>query len=351
MRILEALLDVVRLDSVALVLDDGRKAARGLRSQTQETVPRARIEAAQAARGPVLTDDASADPLLGATRLVREKGVRAALTVPLLGRARVMGALHVDSTQPIRLHDQKDLVALADLIAMRLEDAAQLARAREDARALLLRDRFLPTALREAADDGLLTLPAEGQLVQVTLLYAQLRDFEDLSGRMSAPEIVAGLNRVWATLAEVTAGHAGSLAEIHGNRMLALWSPALGTEADAARAVETALALQNKAAALSLGGRPLGLRVGLHSGLVTLGRIGAPEHADFAVVGASVKVAARMASLAVEGQVLCSEVTLQRAGPQSGLKPIPMQTVQDLGPPVVAYLIGTAAAQELQLGR
>ena len=349
MRILEALLDVMRLDSAALLLDDGRKAVRGLRSQTGETVPRARIESAQSLRTPVVTDDASTDPLLGASRLVREHGVRSALTLPLLGRSRVVGALHVDSTQPIRLQAQKDLAGLADLIALRIEDAAQLTRARDELRGRLVRDRFLPPALQKAADDGTLTLPIEGQLVQVTLLYAQLQDFDDLTGRLSAPELVAGLNRAWETLADVLKHHGGSIAELHANRMLALWSPALGTEGDAAKAVATALALQQKAAGIQLGNRRIGLRIGLHSGLVTLGKIGAGDHSDVGVIGSGVKIAARMASLAVEGQVLCTEVTLQRAGPLSGVKPIPMQTVQDLGPPVIAYLIGAPVGEEVDL--
>ncbi|MBS2032798.1 MAG: protein kinase [Deltaproteobacteria bacterium] len=349
MRILEALLDVMRLDSAALVLDDGRKAVRGLRSQTGETVPRARIEAAQAQRAPMVTDDAKQDPLLGASRLVREHGVQSAITLPLLGRSRVVGALHIDATQPIRLQHQKDLTGLADLIALRIEDGAQLARAKDEQRSRMVRDRFLPPALQKAADDGTLVLPVEGQLVQVTLLYAQLQDFDDLAGRLSAPELVAGLNRTWATLVDVVQHHGGSLVELYANRLLALWSPALGTEGDAAKAVETALALQQKATGLQLGNRRVGLRIGLHSGLVTLGKLGTAEHSDLGVVGSGVKIAARMASLAVEGQVLCTEATLQRAGPLSGLKPIPMQTVQDLGPPVVAYMIGAPVGEEVDL--
>jgi len=350
-RILDALLDVVKLESVALVLEDGRKASRGLRAQTEETVPRARIESAQSTRMAVATDDAGADPLLGATRLVREKGVKAALTLPLLGRARVLGALHIDSSQPLRLHEQKDLAAMSDFIALRLEDAAQLTRARDDARAQLIQDRFLPPALRESARQGTLIVPAEGQLVQATLLRAQLRNLDDLAARLSAAEVVSALNRAWNAVIEVVHAHGGSVVELQGNKLLAMWSPALGTEADAARGMEAALALQHKVATLMVGNRKLGVRIGLHSGLVTLGRMGTADRADFAVVGGAARTVAAVAALALEGQVLASEATLQRAGPQSGLKPIPLKSVQDGGPPVMTYLIGAQAAQELEFGK
>lgn len=349
-KVLDAFLDVRRLESAALLLEDGRKAVRGLRALVGEAVPRARVEQALQSRQPLYSEDLRSDPLLGATQLVRDKGIRAALTLPLLGRTQVLGVLHVDAPGPLAEDERADLAVLAELAALRIEDGAALTRALDDQRQQLVQDRFLPPSLRAAAHSGNLSLPAEGERIQATLLYLQLRDFEDLGGRLSAPELLASVNRAYAQIAEVLHKHGGSIAELHGNKLLALWSPALGTEADAHRAIEAALALQHQAGAITVGGRPAGLRLGLHSGLVTLGRMGLSDRLEFNVVGGAVKIAARMASLALEGQALASETTLSRAGAVNGLKPIPIQAVEDLGPRLVAYLIGARAAEELALG-
>jgi serine/threonine protein kinase/class 3 adenylate cyclase len=342
--VLETFAELQRLESAALLLTDGREEFIGLRESVGERVPRARVEAVLASRQPLHTLDARADALLSGTRLVGEKRVVAALTLPLLGRRRVLGVLHVDATAPIA--DVPTLCLLAELVALRIDDLERLGQLAMEVREGAALDRFLSS--RRASER---LAPPEAARVQATVLCAELREPDELAGRLSAPELVAELNAAFTAIAQVVFEHGGAIAEQHGRRLVALWSPALGSEGDAKQAVQAALALQRLASTLRLGKEPAGLRLGLQCGPVTLGKLGPADRADFSVLGLPVRMAARLARLAQEGQVLASEAVLTRAGPDASLKPVPVATVRELGPAVVAYLIGASTAVEVELGK
>ena len=118
--------------------------------------------------------------------------------------------------------------------------------------------------------------------------------------------------------------------------MIAIWSPSLTGAGDAERALKASKALIARAQNLVLGGRPVGLHVGLHTGPVVLGLVGPTHHSDFATIGQTVRLAARLCALVGEGQILATQTTVDKAGTADAEV---MQVVEGYGPTQMAYLI------------
>lgn len=77
-------------------------------------------------------------------------------------------------------------------------------------------------------------------------------------------------------------------------------------------AVEIVRAVGARNRQLPAGGLPVGIGIGLHSGVVVVGNIGSDRRTDFTAIGDTVNVAARLEKLARPGEVLVSEVVQRR---------------------------------------
>jgi adenylate cyclase len=130
---------------------------------------------------------------------------------------------------------------------------------------------------------------------------------------------------------------------------MAMWSPELTGPGDANAAIQCALKLALQVPTLAVDGRKFTLRIGLHSGPVVVGLVGAETRRDYHAIGPNVRLAAGLCAMAMDGQVLCTQETVNRSGGASGLKPIPLQTIEGFGAPQMVYLIGAAEGEEISL--
>lgn len=127
-------------------------------------------------------------------RILRELGLRSAMTVPLRARDQVLGAMTLISAESGRVYDQSDL-ALAEELGARAGNAIDNARAYGEARAAIrLRDEFLSVAGHE------LRTP-------LTALQLQL---QSLDAAFARGQVVAEPSR-WEPRVHKTVGHAHRL--------------------------------------------------------------------------------------------------------------------------------------------
>jgi class 3 adenylate cyclase len=144
----------------------------------------------------------------------------------------------------------------------------------------------------------------------VTVLFADLAGYTALAETLD-PEDVYGAVRPWMTdLRLVIEEHGGTVPQVMGDGFMAVFGVPTAHDDDAERAVHAALALVRRAAQLAKGQAEVrfpGVHVGINTGEVMV----APsrEASGFAIVGDVVNVAARLAGLAVTGQVLVGEQT------------------------------------------
>jgi class 3 adenylate cyclase/tetratricopeptide (TPR) repeat protein len=154
------------------------------------------------------------------------------------------------------------------------------------------------SALPEAA-----TLPATERRV-VTVLFGDLSDFTSWSEDLDPERVGAVVDRVLAALAGAVKTFGGHVDKLTGDGIMAVFGAPVAHEDDAERAVRAALAMQRSVRRVlddeRGGGAPLGLRVGLNTGVVVAGVQAAIE---YTVIGDTVNTAARLADSAAIGTV------------------------------------------------
>ncbi|MEM9359180.1 MAG: adenylate/guanylate cyclase domain-containing protein [Pseudomonadota bacterium] len=187
---------------------------------------------------------------------------------------------------------------------------------------------------------------------EVTVMFTDIAGFTSLSEGMPAPELAALLNEHFAQLADCIEAEDGTVDKFIGDSVMAFWG-APDSQPDhaeraarAARAILKTLNADNEKRAAQ-GQTPIQVRIGLHSGLVTVGNIGAPERINYTVIGDTVNVGQRLEQLAKDvvktGQenssvtVVASRATVDRlADPESWSK-LGKQNLRGRGEEIEAF--------------
>jgi len=150
----------------------------------------------------------------------------------------------------------------------------------------------------------------DGERRQLTILFADLVDATALCQSLS-PEAWRDIVLAYQQAAvDILQRHGGVVAQYLGDGLLVYFGYPLAQEDAASRAVHSGLALVQAVAALNVvGGRGLRLRVGIDTGLVVVGDVGAGSHREHLALGDAPHLAARLQGLAPPGQVFIGEAT------------------------------------------
>jgi class 3 adenylate cyclase/tetratricopeptide (TPR) repeat protein len=141
-----------------------------------------------------------------------------------------------------------------------------------------------------------------------TVLFADLSGFTSMAERMDPEDVQALVHRCAERLAEHVRRFGGTVTNVMGDGVLAVFGAPLSHEDDAERAVRAGLAMRD----CSLSddpAQPIQLHIGINTGDVFAGLVGPEERRDYTVTGDTVNTTDRLASAAPAGSVLVGEET------------------------------------------
>ncbi|MGH7323574.1 MAG: AAA family ATPase [Candidatus Rokuibacteriota bacterium] len=207
-------------------------------------------------------------------------------------------------------------------------------------------DSYTPKHLAEK----ILTSKAalEGERKQVTVLFADMKGSMELLADRDPEEARRILDPVLERMMEAVHRYEGTVNQVMGDGIMALFGAPLAHEDHATRACYAALRMQQavKRYAESVRraeGVPLQIRVGLNSGEVVVRSIRSDLHMDYTAVGQTTHVAARMEQMALPGSILLSADTLALAEGYVEVKPLGPLPVKGLEAPLEVYELTRAA--------
>jgi class 3 adenylate cyclase/tetratricopeptide (TPR) repeat protein len=184
----------------------------------------------------------------------------------------------------------------------------------------------------------------EGERKQVTVLFADLKGSMELLADRDPEEARKVLDPVLEHMMEAVHHYEGTVNQVMGDGIMALFGAPLAHEDHAVRACYAALRMQERVKHYAEGvrrveGISIQIRVGLNSGEVVVGAIGSDLHMDYTAVGQTTHLAARMEQLADPGSTLLTAETFALA--EGFLQ------VTSLGPMIVKGLPGPVDVYEL----
>ena len=192
----------------------------------------------------------------------------------------------------------------------------------------------------------------EGERKQVTVLFADLTI--DSPAHRDPEEAQKLLDPLLERMLEAVHRYEGTVNQVLGDGIMALFGAPLAHEDHAARACYAALAMQ-KAIRQSteelrrVHGIEIQLRVGLNSGEVVVRAISNDLHLEYSAVGHTTFLAARLEQLAPPGGIWLTAETLRLVEGYVEVKPLGPIPIQGLSSPVDVYELSGAEATRTRL--
>ena len=188
----------------------------------------------------------------------------------------------------------------------------------------------------------------EGERKQVTVLFADLKGSMELLADRDPEEARQLLDPVLERMMAAVHRYEGTVNQVMGDGIMALFGAPLAHEDHALRACYAALAMQAAIRtyaeeARRAHGISVQMRVGLNSGAVVVRAIGNDLHMDYSAVGQTTHLAARMEQLATPGSILLTADTLRLVEglvQVTALGPIPVKGLPE--PVEVFELVGAS---------
>jgi adenylate cyclase len=189
-----------------------------------------------------------------------------------------------------------------------------------------------------------------GERRTITLLFTDLADFTSYSETVPAEVVSQMVSDYLAAMTSVVFEHGGTVDKFVGDEVMALWNAPLDDAEHARHACQAALHMQAALASLNQrwqaeGIAPQRMRIGMHTGVVSVGNMGTPQRFAYTALGDNVNLAARLEPLNKEyGTAICvSQATLDAAGPGFVLRFLDLVAVKGKKTPVAVYeLLGLA---------
>jgi class 3 adenylate cyclase len=159
-----------------------------------------------------------------------------------------------------------------------------------------------PAVMEELLASG---LELGGETRQVTVLISDIRGFTTLSEPLEPQDVVRWLNEYLGTMTAAVSAHDGVVNKFGGDSIVAIFGAPQTQPDNAQRAVQAALEMKRKLAALNQirrqrGETELRIGIGLSTGPVVAGVIGSEERLEYTVIGDVVNVASRLEALTKE---------------------------------------------------
>lgn len=211
---------------------------------------------------------------------------------------------------------------------------------RENIRAVL--DKVVS---REVADEILKNrIQLGGEDRVVTMLFSDIRGFTALTEQFSPQKTISLLNLYMTRMSRVIESEGGLIDKYVGDEIMALFGAPVFHAEHALRALSAGMLMIETINLMNAErkqqGEPLfEMGIGIHTGLVVAGNMGAEDRLNYTVLGRNVNLAARLCDVAKAGQLLISEHTLREPSIQSSfiVKQLDPITLKGFLDPVRVY--------------
>ena len=186
----------------------------------------------------------------------------------------------------------------------------------------------------------------EGIELEVSVLFADVRDFTGFSAEAEAKEVVAALNRLFEVVVPVISRHGGHVDKFEGDGLLAVFGAPAPYRDHAKRATRAAMEICRRVNERGEAGE-LRVGVGVNTGRVVAGAVGGAGRLNFSVIGDAVNIAARVeaATRELDQDVLITAETAEALDEGIEVKAVGSQSLKGVVEPIELFSIETPSRE------
>jgi class 3 adenylate cyclase/tetratricopeptide (TPR) repeat protein len=157
----------------------------------------------------------------------------------------------------------------------------------------------------------------EGERKQVTVMFCDMEGFTSLTEKLGSEQMFSIMDEVYEILIHKVHDYEGTVNEITGDGIMALFGAPIALEDAPQRAIRSALAIHREINKFSEQLKSekripsIKMRIGIHTGPVIVGTLGNDLRVEFKAVGDTVNLASRMEGLAESGTTFVTEDTFK----------------------------------------
>lgn len=203
--------------------------------------------------------------------------------------------------------------------------------------------RYLPSALVEkilSQRDEI-----EGEQRQVTIMFCDIKESTPLVEKLGPEKAFSFLNQILEILIQTVHEYEGTVNELRGDGILALFGAPYAIENAPFRAIESALAIHwgiahfNETSGFQSGLPLISLRIGINTGPVVVGSVGNDLRVKFTAVGDTINLAARMEQMAEPGTTYVTEDTFRQTNELFEFKSLGKKKIKGKEKPLNVYRV------------
>ena len=215
-------------------------------------------------------------------------------------------------------------------------------------------ESYIPRHLAEQINTSRASI--EGERKQVTVLFADMKGSMELLAERDPEEAGNILDPVLERMMEAVHRFEGTVNQVMGDGIMALFGAPVAHEDHAVRACYAALRIRESVNSYAedlqrTGAPPVYVRVGVNSGEVVVRSIGNDLRMDYTAIGQTVHLAARMEQIAKPGSILITGETLRMVEGYVAVRSLGPILVKGLNEAVDAYEVTNAGAVRTRLQR
>jgi class 3 adenylate cyclase len=211
--------------------------------------------------------------------------------------------------------------------------------------------RYAPAAVADRIETGDAKAVGQPQRLRVTALSSDVAGFTALADQIDPESLSQIINEFMATMSDVVESQGGVVTEFAGDGLMAIFGApeALEPEEQVRRALSAANAMHSRLAELNQTWfrfgieQPLRVRIGINTGMLSVGTFGSDGRATYTAIGLQMNVAARIQAQCEPGGILLSSASWHLVNDTVECDPLGEVSVKGVHFPISVYAPRTSA--------
>ena len=177
--------------------------------------------------------------------------------------------------------------------------------------------KYLSPQIYDSIFSGKQEVKLVSQRKRLTVFFSDLVGFTETTERLESEDLTRLLNQYLTEMSNIAIAHGATIDKFIGDAIVIFFGDpeTLGVKEDATQCVKMAIAMRKRMKELEKTWqdsgleKPLQCRIGINTGLCTVGNFGSDDRMDYTIIGGGVNLAARLEGACEPGEILISYET------------------------------------------